>query len=428
MKSVVVIGSGAGGATIAKELQGTYQVTVLEAGSAFRPFPLSLKMADTIKKTGVLFDERFIQLFYPTMKIRKTRENLVVVNGIGWGGTTTIAAGNGIRMDRDLQRMGIDLDREFDELNREVPITTDHQKTWRPVTHRLFEICQAMNLQPQPTPKMGEYQRCRSCGRCILGCPSQVKWDSRQFLTLSIQKGARLISRCRAEHIDIDNHSVTGVWARKNGRLHFYPADLVILAAGGLGTPLLLKRSDIVILPKLFVDPVLTVATTWNHAFQNRELSMPFVVQRENYILSPYFDYLSYFFNRQWKYPAENILGIMIKLADQNLGTLSSHHIDKPLTFQDRLNLDKGIKICKEIFGQLHIPPDKIFLGTINAGHPGGMFPLTENESETLHRSDLPTNLYIADASLFPSSLGNPPILTIMALAKRIARICKSQA
>jgi choline dehydrogenase-like flavoprotein len=40
-----------------------------------------------------------------------------------------------------------------------------------------------------------------------------------------------------------------------------------------------------------------------------------------------------------------------------------------------------------------------------------------------MHSSKLPDNLYVADASLFPESLGNPPILTIMAMAKRVARV-----
>ena len=35
-----------------------------------------------------------------------------------------------------------------------------------------------------------------------------------------------------------------------------------------------------------------------------------------------------------------------------------------------------------------------------------------------------PGNLYVADASLLPRSLGNPPILTIMALATRVAKAC----
>ena len=61
--------------------------------------------------------------------------------------------------------------------------------------------------------------------------------------------------------------------------------------------------------------------------------------------------------------------------------------------------------------------------------HPGGMLSLTEKEKETLHHADLPDNLYIADATLLPRSMGNPPMLTIMALAKKIAAIvCKAKA
>jgi choline dehydrogenase-like flavoprotein len=40
-----------------------------------------------------------------------------------------------------------------------------------------------------------------------------------------------------------------------------------------------------------------------------------------------------------------------------------------------------------------------------------------------MHHDVLPDNLCIADASLLPRSMGNPPILTIMALAKRVARL-----
>lgn len=64
---------------------------------------------------------------------------------------------------------------------------------------------------------------------------------------------------------------------------------------------------------------------------------------------------------------------------------------------------------------------EDIFLGTLNAGHPGGMFPLTEAEKDSLHSARLPENLYIADATLIPKAMGNPPILTIMALAMKIS-------
>ena len=72
------------------------------------------------------------------------------------------------------------------------------------------------------------------------------------------------------------------------------------------------------------------------------------------------------------------------------------------------------------------VDPAEIFLGTLNAGHPGGMLPLTAEDAASLHPARLPDNLYVADATLLPHSLGNPPILTIMALARRVARAARA--
>jgi len=71
MKKAVIVGSGAGGAAIARELQGKFQVTILEAGNSFRPLSVNLSWMEKVKKTGLLFDERQIQWIFPTMKIRK---------------------------------------------------------------------------------------------------------------------------------------------------------------------------------------------------------------------------------------------------------------------------------------------------------------------------------------------------------------------
>ncbi len=424
MKKAVVVGSGAGGATAAKELQGKYDVTVLEAGKAFKPFSLNLSALGKFKRTGMFFDEQLIQIMFPTMQIRKTADKMVLVNGIGLGGTTTIATGNGLRVDQDLQKLGINLEAEFDEINQEIPITTEHQKYWSPTTQSLFQICTDMGLEPQPTPKMGLYSRCVRCGGCIFGCQHGVKWDSRQFLETALSQGARLHTGCRVEKVIIENGKAMGVVARQGRRALFHPADLVILAAGGLGTPLILQKSGIECEPRLFVDPVLCVAAEWKECRQNREIPMPFVVQREHYILSPYFDFLSFFFNKAWKYPDSGILSLMIKLADINSGSITAGNLDKPLNDMDKARLHEGVDLCSEILARLGVKRERIFLGTLNAGHPGGMLPLTGQDANTLHNPKLPANLYIADATLFPESLGNPPIITIIALAKRISKLC----
>ncbi len=424
MRKAIVVGSGAGGATAAKELQGTYDVTVLESGKEFRPFGMNLSLVEKIKKTGLMWDEREIQLLFPAMKIRKTKDRMVMVNGVGLGGTTTLATGNGVRLDNDLKEIGINLDAEFDELSREIPISTDHQKRWRPATRRLFDICRNMNLNPAPLPKMGDNKKCINCGRCVLGCAYGAKWDSRMFLQQAKIKGANIKTGCRVERVAISGSKAIGVTIKRGMRSEFYSADLIILAAGGFGTPVILESSGIPCDTQLFVDPVLCVAAQWENAFQNKEISMPFVIQKDGYILSPYFDYLSYFFNKDWSFPAQDTLGLMIKLADTTNGSVSKNRIEKTLDNRDRNTLREGVDLCCEIFCRLGIKKEKTILGTINAGHPGGMLPLTADDASTLHSKRLPENLYVADASLFPKSLGNPPILTIMAMAKRICKIC----
>jgi len=424
VKKAVVVGSGAGGATAAKELQGIFDVTVLEAGKAFHPFSYNLSMLGKLKKTGLFFNEQLIQPLFPTMKIRKTEDKMILVNGIGLGGTTTISTGSALRMDHGLKNMGINLDAEFAEIYKEIPITIDHQKYWNKTTQRLFEICTQMDLHPQPTPKMGSYNRCIRCGRCVFGCMYGVKWDSRQFLAAAVEQGAHVHTDCKVEKVIIENGKATGVRIQRGWQTIFYPADLVIIAAGGLGTPIILQNSGIECDCSLFVDPVLCVAAEWEEPLQNQEISMPFVVQKEHYILSPYFDYLSFFFNEHWRYPAPNIISLMIKLADVNVGSITNRKIHKPLTDKDKQRLNEGVELCTEILSRLGPKRNTIFLGTINAGHPGGMMPLTEQEADTLHNPRLPANLYIADATLFPASLGNPPIITIVAMAKKISKLC----
>jgi len=424
MKRAIVVGSGAGGATAAKELQGAFHVTVIEAGKDFHPFTLNLRRLSRLKKTGLFFDAREIQILFPHMRIRKATGGMILVNGVGLGGTTTLCTANALRMDRELQNLGIDLDQEFEEIGREIPISSDHLRRWTRTTHRLFDICREMGMEPSPTPKMGNYDNCRGCGRCVLGCPRGVKWDSRRFLDEALGKGASLIKNSFVDRVDIVGGEAKGVWTRYRGKKRFIPADLVVLAAGGMGSPVILQNSGVSCRPGLFVDPVLCVAAEWKGSGQNREISMPFMVRKQDYMLSPYFDHLSFFFNRRWKFPAQDILSLMIKLADSSQGSVSEKKVDKRLSSQDAATLEEAVGVCREILMRLGIKEDDVFMGTTNAGHPGGVFPLTEKEAQTLHHSALPENLYVADASLLPKSLGGPPILTIVALAKRVGRVC----
>lgn len=112
---------------MARELQGKYQVTVLEAGEEFKPFAPPVKRMANLRRSGIFFDERLIRLLLPNMLVEKAGE-MIMVRGIGLGGTTTMGTGNAVRYDGAVRELGIDLDAEFEELYRELPIATEHQK------------------------------------------------------------------------------------------------------------------------------------------------------------------------------------------------------------------------------------------------------------------------------------------------------------
>jgi choline dehydrogenase-like flavoprotein len=432
MMRAIVVGTGAGGATAARQLATTFDVTVLEAGSGFKRFQGDLGRVERLRSSRLLIDPRMIQLLFPPMHVSMASDHMALMYGIATGGTTTLATGNALRCDEPLLTRGIDLGPDFDALAAELPISTRHQSRWRPVTRELFSTCQTLGLNPTLTPKLVDYEKCTRCGRCVLGCPTSAKWDSRKYLRQAVARGARLLTSTTVERVVVDGagngHRATGVVVRQQRRRELLPADLVVLAAGGVGTPAILRRSGIRTDDRLFVDPVLCVAAPAEGSRADEEVPMPFVVEGDGYIISPYFDYLSFFFNRAWRRPRHDIAALMIKLADSEVGSVDRRQrVSKSLSARDKLRLAVATESCVEILARFGARRQSLFLGTLNAGHPGGTVPLSGRERHPFHADHLPENLYVADASLLPQSLGKPPILTIMALARRVAAICQER-
>lgn len=423
MAKAIVVGSGAGGCMAARELAACgHDVRILEAGRAFKPFSWNMDKLEPARRAGLFFDERMIQLLFPEMHVVKAQGGLVHVNGCAVGGTTTLATGNALRYDRYLAQLGVNLDAEFEELKDEVPQTTGHRARWSALTERLFDAFLALGLDPQVSPKfMEDPSRCVACGKCVLGCKFGAKWTADKLITdgagITLEQGAVV------QQVLIEGGCATGVVVRRRGKVEFLTADLVVLAAGGLATPVILEASGIPARPTLFVDPVLCVAARWEGAGLQHQLPMPFVSEQPGFILSPYFDWLSFYFNKDWRLPQGDIVSIMIKMADSSAGSFDGRVLDKPLDDSDWETLARAVDLSHEVLELVGVPRDRTFFGTLNAGHPGGCFPLTAAEAETLHHDALPGNLFLADSSLFPRSMGNPPMLTIMALAKRVARI-----
>jgi choline dehydrogenase-like flavoprotein len=417
----IVVGTGAGGATAARELAlKGFQVVVLEAGGTFRPFTRRISWAAPLRRTGLLGGEGTITRLFSAMETRRCSKDLVLVRGMAEGGCTVISCGNIVRAERGLKEIGLDLGPEFGELERLIGPKPVPRPRWRPLTGRMFDAAVKMGLGPRPTPKAVDAARCACCGLCELGCARGARWDSRRFLDEAMAAGARLRTQTPVRKVLVEKGKAAGVVA---GRGETIKGDVVVLAAGGIGDAQILRASGLWAQDRLWADIVLTLGGVQNGARMINEPPMVWFSQREDYIISPYIDILSHWFHVPWrKVRIDDRVGVMVKLADEENGAvLKDGTVKKEVTEKDRTRLDEAVGVVRALMEAAGVAGPFVE-GMLNGGHLGGTVPLAKEDVATMHPSRLPEDLWVADLALAPRSQGMPTMLTAAALALRVAK------
>jgi choline dehydrogenase-like flavoprotein len=418
------VGSGAGGATAARQLANRgFKVTILEAGHPFSPLTHKISWLSPLRGTFLLKDENSIKRVFPHYQTTRTSDDLAIFTGVTEGGSTSISCGNMVRAERGLREIGLDLSSEYEEIESSIAINPIPRERWRPLTQRMFDEAQKLGFSPKPTPKVDDLRKCVGCGFCELGCATGAKWDSRLLYKDYLGKGIAIETGSKVEKVIVESGHSKAVLVSDGKSTRCVDADIVVLAAGGVGTAQILKASNLPARDSLWVDIVLTVGGISKNAKMLSEPPMAWFIKEENYILSPYFDVLSYWFHKPWKdVPLENRVGMMIKLADTEQGTVAADGtVTKTLTDIDWKRLEEAKVKAKSIMEASGV--DGPFVdGMIHGGHLGGTVPLTKDDVATMHPSWLPKDLWVADLSLLPRSQGLPTMLTAAALALRVAK------
>jgi choline dehydrogenase-like flavoprotein len=408
----------------ARELSSEgHEVLVLEAGRPFQAFTRRIGWTSKLREVGLLGGEKTIDVVFPHISTLRSSADLVLVRGVTTGGSTVISCGNAVRADDGLKEIGLDLSKEYREVEELLKPAAIPWSRWRPVTQRMFESAESLGLSPAPTPKMVDVSKCVSCGLCELGCKAGARWSSVSLFPDIEACGGRILAGSPVRRVIVEGGRAKGVEVGNGGSIRRYEADAVVLAAGGVGTAQILEASGVPTADRLWVDVVLTLGGVLKDAHQFRETPMAWYVKRPGFIISPYPDILSHLFHKPWRGVSEgDRVGVMVKLADEQNGSVDpSGAVRKELTGEDRARLAEGVGLAESIMRSAGVSGPYVE-GLLNGGHLGGTVPLSRGDIHSMRPGWLPEGLWVADLSLVPKSQGLPTIMTAMALALKVSR------
>ena len=477
---VCVIGSGAGGAVVAKELaEAGLSVIILEAGENHDPSTFSSYEPEMLRR-----------LFWDS-GLRRTRDNAIVISqGRGVGGSTVHNLCYAVRPPQViLDRWGVPtLSSNFESVERTLGVTQMQEADVNRLNAVIRRGCEVMGWRG--TVQRHNRGACPTCGvQCLFGCPvsKAAQSDSRgtgkqsmavTYIPLALAAGAKLYSDCMAEKIHVEKGRVVGVSAQlPSGKLRVQ-SDIVVLAAGAINSPQLWLKSRLPntnqrVGKNLHLHPAAFVGGIFNENI-NGYLGIPqsYYIDQfldlertpdSGYLLMPAFGSQMIVAaslpgfgedHRELMERYRHIAALLVLLHDRTTGRVSVNYKGSPniayrLRRSDKKVLVEGIinaarllfaagateilmpytqhfpiktEADLDIIRQRGIVPNDIMLAS---SHPQGTLRMGENPNRSVvnlsGESHAVKGLFVADASLFPTSVGVPPTLTIAALATHVA-------
>lgn len=465
---VVVVGSGAGGAAAARVLaEAGLEVIVLEEGAYRDAGDYS---RDPVEALGMLYRDGGLTACDGAPPIPLPVGRCV-------GGTTVINSGTCVRPPdtvfarwRDEHGIGwaTELDGELESVERDLEVTrVDPARAGRNA-----ELCragaEAIGASNGPLPRMAPGVTC--CGSCPMGCAIDAKRAMHvSELPRAVAAGGRIRAGGRVSEVLVEHGRASGVGTEDG---YVVRARAVLLAGGALGTPELLLAQGIAnrsghVGRHLRIQPACWVGGRhpgqdvrgWDGVMQSWQVDewldrglfleatfspLPFGAHWMPGAGAP-------FKERIERYGEMAIVGV--HLADASEGRVRVRggrlRMTYRLTRGDAATLRFGVARAAAIHfaaGAAEVYPQVAGLGVLRpgdegrvesaAGRPAGLRleafhpmgtarmgadPAASVVAPSGESHDVP-GLYVADASVLPTALGANPMITIMAVARRVAR------
>ncbi len=282
-------------------------------------------------------------------------------------------------------------------------------------------------------PKFIDAEKCElTCPKCFAGCAERAKWTARDYIEEAVGNGARLKTRMWVDEVLSDGGRATGVRGIGPAGKFTVEAENVVLAAGGLGTPVIMQASGFPTAGQgLIIDPLIITSGTYPGPGSSHDIPMSCGttdLQDEGLIMTDVIDpWALYLFGLLMAGPKQvpafrhypHTLGIMTKVRDGLAGSIGPDGVvSKPIGEEEHAKLARGSEIATRILTRAGCDPDSIVDAPLRGSHPGGTVRIGELVDSDL-RAEI-AGLYVCDASVLPEPMGLPPVLMLIGLGKRL--------
>ena len=422
---VAVVGTGPGGATVARALaRAGRDVLILERGRDWRRHPLYGTYPGVL-----LYADKHALLF--------TREGLNIVRPLMVGGATTMYCGcSAAPLPWWRDKYDIGLEDYAAETVRELRIAPLPPELRGAASTRVAQAAGELGMNWTPQDKFMQPHRTDhfDCGaKCMLGCRCGAKWTAGEYVDDAVAAGAKLLTNARVDRVLHSNGVVSGLRGRSGRQPFEVDANKVIVAAGGIGTPVLLRNSgfdaagrgmamDITVMVyALSPDKGMGHDPPMTWSYPDDELGVLYST-----LVDPWLMYPIIMTRKGPGYPLTwhrwgRTLGVMIKLKDELSGEVDARGgMSKGLTATDHQRLSQAERVAGHILERAGCDPATVFTTPLRGTHPSATVRIGEMVSKDLQTEV--SGLYVCDASVFPEALARPTVLTIISLAKRLAR------
>ncbi len=424
---VIVVGTGPAGGTIAAKMaEAGQKVLMLEKG-AYHP-------------DWFLGNQILSALLYDKMGLCATKEGLMVSRGITVGGSALLSCGAAAPPYPGLfEKVGVNLDEEVQEAYDYMKIVDDFPDhlIGKGQLH-LMEVANNMGFHFQKFKRFMNPEKYPFGYSLMKGGPADAKWSGRVPVEEARSHGADLVTRANVLKAIVEHGEVTGVETKKGEK---YFGKIVVLSAGGLGSPFILRRSGIKEAGDKFGFDALWFTYGFNKEYTMvNDIDMGIVddsyMVSDGFVLSPVEHtwglYLaSATLGGGWSYLPKfakfgQAVSIMTKIKDDLGGTMyDDESFSKPLTDNDWAKLKKGEKLATSILKASGCDPDNFFSCKPFAAHPSASVRIGAH-IDTNFESKI-KNLFVCDTSSLPESMGLPCVWVCTAMGLRMAKILKER-